>query len=665
MALTPEQQAVEDYKAQEAEAERKRKEQEQQQSMLSSLFGGFGFGDILMIGLIMVAGYFLARTEWGKEAINWLGEQLGPDAQVFINKFFKSIGIDGVGIDEETYVRNQTPEQRVETLKSQGMSQEMAAEFADFAPDYMKTVKEVDGANADYGKPSANAVKTFILRNPTVIPVLAKAAAQQGSAGGMQGQVAKLLPEVLGDRSFVAQLLSSPVNRAYVAEAVVALSGLPIAPQKLDAFIAKAGIDANGQPTEALMQFLTAMAGSDANAQAQAALALLKTTDAAAIHALFDGIDPASIADPLFKTVATLAQDDSKLEQLLMVMKHLTPQEEATLLAAMTSGNEASMASTLLDLVRAHPELKSAANTMIDQAALADPEVAAMAPVAKLAVAVNASGVDAEAIFNTVVQGSVDAAHQTIDPAKAIEILMPMALDSSYRKALTYDVVQQLGQTIESLGLSDSSMQQAVAFITTTAPNGYYTNLHALVNFMNDIGSNPANQGEANAGRTKKIMTAFSRYLVTQDPAELAGLTKEDVAAFFAIEGNAQAFKRLFDSLDATALGTGVGGVIDTLKRHWGDLNEGVVEALSSPEGAAMFLAALKGEAMDDYGAIINWMGKQFVDDRVTDNEAALREVAAAFEHAKVTGGMDAGHSPAAPSPTVPGGQSGIVASVQ
>lgn len=117
-------------------------------------------------------------------------------------------------------------------------------------------------------------------------------------------------------------------------------------------------------------------------------------------------------------------------------------------------------------------------------------------------------------------------------------------------------------------------------------------NVTALVNFFDRIGGNAHNQG-ANAERTRTVLAGMLG-MMTGDNEAAAGLTPQNMAQFFANDGNAEAFRLLLSEMRETHLPDNLKNLVGGLREHWGTRQGGIVDVLDDSQNITYLLQQMR-----------------------------------------------------------------------
>jgi hypothetical protein len=335
--------------------QQQQQEAQAQEERKRSIFGwlwdnlvpSFDIGDLLIIGLLVAGAYFFARNN--PEFINSVMDDwnLDPETRATIQGITKSLGIEGIGVGADLeLLASATPEKAGELLKDYGgMSAEEAARFAPFTADYANAIIANDGKDAngkptgDIKNPSAAALRAFILKRPDAIALAASMGGE--SSNPIAKNIAEKIPQLLGDKQFIAQLVNDPAALTQLAAGIQQISGIEFAPGALETFIRQLGVDKVQQLAVAMLQ--------DESAGKQAILDLLRDTPADQLQALLKGAVVADASSDMATAVALVRDNPKEVVAAVLDLKQRgVPVDQIQQIAASTNPAEQARLATAL-----------------------------------------------------------------------------------------------------------------------------------------------------------------------------------------------------------------------------------------------------------------------------------------------------------------------------
>lgn len=564
----------------------------------------FGLGTMLTLAVILIGGYFLAKSDSGKEFLNDLVGNLSPEWQAKIGGFLQMIGLDGIASGAMyDYAESMTAQQAREQMDGK-VPAEVANILAADDATWRRVVGHLREAQANMLDPiSDRTIYQLMTREPQMVQQILRAMPRDGGNAESREKIMGAVRGIVSNPQMLGTLLSTE-HRANTFAALEALSPIPFQPGRLQRFIETTGMQ-NGQPTPQLTSLMNAMLGSDTAAMTQGLAEFLRGTRAQDIHQLFQGVNPASVPEGMLRDVVVTAKHEGNLQAMLTLSNALGQEKLTQLSTLIGAGNQAELLRTL----QADPAMMQALTSFARSTEISQLPPAWQQPVQLLRggsttiEAVNALGTDNIQRWQQTIagpNGNLPADQQASNFAL-------MMLNTDERQTMLNNRgLMHIGRMMQAQAREATGDERALyQFLGTTVQrNGreVFANIATLYTFTDAVAKNPDNFGSpARATATNKVVDGLVRYLVSHDAAALRDVNATDFSNFFRSPRNHAAFSMLLNRLDTRALEPQHRALIQSLKTHWGNTQDGIAEVLADPETAGLFLNLLKNpQAMSD-----------------------------------------------------------------
>ena len=625
----------------------------------------FGFGTILTLAVIFIGGYFLAKSDWGKELLNNLVGNLSPEWQAKIGGFLQMIGIDGVASSAMyDYAESMTAEQAREQMDGK-VPAEIANILAADDATWKRVVGHLREAGANMLDPiSERSIFQLMTREPQMVQQMLRAMPRDGGNAEGREKIMAAVRSMVGNPQMLSTLLSTE-HRANTFAALEAVSPIPFQPGRLQRFIETTGLK-DGQPTAQLTSLMNAMLGNDQAAMTQAGVDFLKASSAKDIHQLFQGVNPNTVPEGMLRDMVIAAKHEGNL-QALMTLTNTLGQEKMTQLSTALNGGDVGNA---LRTIQADPAMLNALTTFarsseISQLPAAWREAVELLRAGPQAVqTVSALGVETVQAWQQAVTGG----NPNLPADQMASNFVLTALNPDVRASLTQNNgLAHIGRFAQAQAKETTGDERRLyTFLGTTATRDgkeRFVNIGAMHMLTKAVGENPDNfSTPERTAATTKVVDGLVRYVVSGQASALKDVTAKDFAQFFGSPTNMGAFRSFLNKIDTRALEPGHQKLIATLKTHWGGPNDGIAEVLGDKETATLFLDMLKNPTamqaamqaanssglLADAGKAIWWSSWNpwGATDKMSENRDHLEAVAAALKHAGVGAApANAGHA--------------------
>ncbi len=571
---------------------------------LSNLFGGGGGFNIFSLFLPIAIGfatYFGLKTDWGTNflegLVNIVPESWGwrLPAKGMLNMIGIEVDLskDFVNMDNDqirkTLAKQKVPENITEILAKDNVT--FGQYLGDIREGYVaekaaagKTVKA--GKVTVNGFTSAGTIFAMIKNHPQMAQALAKAGLSGTGAGPLDDTSKKLSGSLrdLVNSSMFDELLA-PANRAKTLSVLQAVApGTSV--DTLNTMLAT-GLDAEGKPLPALRKMLTDLMtpkedGTLPNLAESGAVQEYVATNPAAKQAVLEQLAKENPDFAAFyhnnggKPFATfekaLGDDFGKLTAFGAGFRNTD--DRITMMMTTAFNNRAALQAYWKDadvaaLAKDAPKLAGMLQEFINV-----PE-AAVAPIQKI-LAKNLDPIN----LNTYLAERFTTADANGKPQFDAQKAMHALLDVEVRDVMRTAGTDNLAALSAAMGGDKHVTEQ---------------NLNALIQFGEEISSNPANQNPAVQARNMKIVNILAS--VTGGAplnAAVKGLTGAELAAFFQDPNNYNAVFHLVRGIDRSTLKPKEAKVLDYILNHLGKFgkegNQRGFEGVFANAQAAQFL---------------------------------------------------------------------------
>jgi hypothetical protein len=499
----------------------------------------WGIGNMLMLGLLAVGAYFLATTENGKKFLSNAGDWLKETFSGFTGWLAKTF--PGLA----SYL---APEEMTKAAEDIGDKD---------APG--RLIKLLSEEGVALTGDSAIADKAILRAMREEGPYLAAIAKRSAGGTGTDSNSARVLASV---KAFVAkpeniQAALAPELRATTFALLEAASPVPFAPGKLGAFITKIGLDTSGKATPLLGELITGLTG-DSAAQTRAMMQLVRRVDQPTMQALLGGVDTSKIQDAALRDAVEqakgLSASAATYGQVQQLAGNIAPEKLSAFMGTVAGGKLGDS----LNMLARDPELRGAFAKMdaqklpatlrdaVDFIKTATPRE--LAVVARMEARFNNAGgsfVDYYTALSTNEKG------QKLAGAALSQSVVTHLLDPAFRAPLrnpqnTYDLAVILNE--QAAHTRDPADRATKAFLGTMQGNNPH-NLNLLVNFVDQVAKQPANQSE----RTLRLVNGIVG-MASGDPKLASQFSQKDLGEFIKVPANASLLASLLQKLDVSKL---------------------------------------------------------------------------------------------------------------
>ena len=534
------------------------------QSGVSNFFGSFfNLGNIFTIGLVLIGGYFLAKSEPGQKFLNDLIKKLPEEARVAISGFTKMIGLGDIAPDAlDKMLDGMTAEQARDKLPKLVVGAVPAEVVNVIARDkatwdkFRIVVKEANGGHFTLDAMNNPKVISALLLQcgPMVRDIITTTKGGANGGGQMVQQIMGTVAALVKDPTQLASMLSD-ANRLETMRTVAAISPIPFSPEKLSNFVRTVGMTDAGQPTDAFRTFLTSLlTDGSAKGVSSALLTFLNSPEvtanpqaaAKAFQDLARSVDVSQVTDASQKQLILLLQKNA--EPTLTLIKTLGTEKSQQLMdilsaPAETAEEKAAKAKAMGAFVLAEPAFKTFADT---------PGLVESLPAGELRTGLSAlHGVSSQALdaargimakggdLNALGSAFMlkDASGQVMVGAdgKPLFTLQPLfAQHATDQAPLGRDEIRQYG------------VKNLATLAHTTIKLVTEKNLNILLTFAETIGKNPANKNEG----ASKVVTALQDIMLNHSAEAFTNLTGKELSDFFADKTNHKAVDQLISQLE-------------------------------------------------------------------------------------------------------------------
>lgn len=633
--------------------------QEQEQSstfkkVTDWLLSQFSFSSMFTIGLILLAGYFLAKSEPGQKFINEMAEKyLSPEWQAKLEGIAQSLGLEGIGTGAMAkYLGNMPALEAREAMIKHGIDKSFATAATSRGDAAWKgLVEDLNKATGGLSKDSITSDKALyaLLSTPRHAPMvqeILKTLPQGGAASSdMSKRIMVSMRTIVNNPAQFATLFNDE-NKANSFAALRAISPISFTGDALEKFVEKTAMD-GGKPSPAFSTLLNQLLADNPATRIEGIGSFVKTADATAMHTLVHSIDLSKVDDKdlhrQLETLQVLATSPTNMKSAQELLTTLPPEKLTALLAVASDQDK------LIQLLGKDEQTLAAMRSFAQTASIKELPDSWQKGLNFLRAASDTTIDAAEAIATTLQRHGISSgmitgaitANGTASPRVIAANTIGFLMNEQQRAlVLGNNMPKQLGALAaeQAKTATTAAEREMYEFLGTKGnPDGKgerYVNIDAIGTFLDGIASNPANQGK-NAARTNRLLSAI---------AGKGTLDQPDVAQFLQDPTNNALLNTLLTTLDLKSLPENTQPLVTALRTHMGALKKVLMEPDSGMMVTESFNEPRTGKSVE-YDSILKhlvsnrdmWMCVPlFCDSTIRENSNALIDVVQALRKADV-----------------------------